>query len=62
VAILDQRMDFAGDRIDPGQQARSAAWASRLAGNVEAADEAAAIEKGAAEFKVSANRLMAVKR
>jgi hypothetical protein len=30
VAILDQRMDFAGDRIDPGQQARSAAWGSSI--------------------------------
>jgi hypothetical protein len=30
-------------------------------GNVEAPDEAAAIEKGAAEFKVPANRLMAVR-
>jgi hypothetical protein len=31
-------------------------------GTVEAADEAAAIEKGAAEFKVPANRLMAMRR
>jgi hypothetical protein len=31
-------------------------------GNVEAPDEAAAIEKGAAEFKVPATRLMAVRR
>jgi hypothetical protein len=31
-------------------------------GNVEAPDEAAAIEKGAAEFKVPANRLMAIRR
>jgi hypothetical protein len=31
-------------------------------GGVEAPDEAAAIEKGAAEFKVAANRLMALKR
>jgi hypothetical protein len=31
-------------------------------GNVEAPDEATAIEKGAAEFNVPANRLMAVRR
>jgi hypothetical protein len=31
-------------------------------GNVEAPDEASAIERGAAEFKVGANRLMAVRR
>jgi hypothetical protein len=31
-------------------------------GNVEAPDEASAIEKGAAEFKVGANRLMAIGR
>jgi hypothetical protein len=31
-------------------------------GIVEAPDEAAAIERGAAEFKVAANRLMAVRR
>jgi hypothetical protein len=31
-------------------------------GTVEAPDEAAAIEKGAAEFKVPANRLMAIRR
>jgi hypothetical protein len=31
-------------------------------GNVEAPDEAAAIAKVAAEFKVPANRLMAVRR
>ncbi len=31
-------------------------------GNVEATDEAAAIEKGAAEFKVTATRLLAVRR
>jgi hypothetical protein len=31
-------------------------------GNVEAPDEASAIGKGAAEFKVGANRLMAVRR
>jgi hypothetical protein len=31
-------------------------------GNVEAPNEAAAIEKGAAEFKVPVNRLMAVRR
>jgi hypothetical protein len=31
-------------------------------GNVEAPDEAAAIEKGAAEFKVPANRLAAIRR
>jgi hypothetical protein len=31
-------------------------------GNAEAPDEAAAIEKGAAEFKVPAKRLMAVRR
>jgi hypothetical protein len=31
-------------------------------GTVEALDEASAIEKGAAEFKVGANRLMAVRR
>ena len=31
-------------------------------GTVEAIDEAAAIEKGAAEFKVPANRLMAIRR
>jgi hypothetical protein len=31
-------------------------------GNVEAPDEASAIEKGAAEFKVGANRLMAVRQ
>jgi hypothetical protein len=31
-------------------------------GNIEAPDEAGAIEKGAAEFKVPANRLMVVKR
>jgi hypothetical protein len=38
-----------------------AAKAVRL-GTVEAPDEAAAIEKGAAEFKVPANRLMAIRR
>jgi hypothetical protein len=38
-----------------------AAKAVRL-GTVEALDEAAAIEKGAAAFKVPANRLMAVRR
>lgn len=38
-----------------------AAKAERL-GVVEAPDEAAAIEKGAGEFKVPANRLMAVRR
>jgi hypothetical protein len=31
-------------------------------GTVEAPDEAAAIEKGAAEFKVPATRLMALRR
>jgi hypothetical protein len=31
-------------------------------GNVEAPDETAAIEKGAAEFKVPATRLMAIRR
>jgi hypothetical protein len=31
-------------------------------GNVEAPDQASAIEKGAAEFKVGANRLMAARR
>jgi hypothetical protein len=31
-------------------------------GTVEAPDEAAAIEKGAAEFEVPANRLMEVRR
>jgi hypothetical protein len=31
-------------------------------GIVEAPDEAAAIERGAAEFKVAANRLLAVRR
>jgi hypothetical protein len=31
-------------------------------GTVEAPDQAAAIEKGAAEFKVSTNRLMAIRR
>jgi hypothetical protein len=31
-------------------------------GNVEAPHEAAAIEKGAAEFKVPAKRLMAIRR
>jgi hypothetical protein len=31
-------------------------------GTIEAADEAAAIEKGAAEFKVAAKRLMALRR
>jgi hypothetical protein len=38
-----------------------AAKAVRL-GQVEAPDEATAIEKGAAEFGVTANRLMAVRR
>jgi hypothetical protein len=38
-----------------------AAKAVRL-GTVEAPDEAAAIEKGTAEFKVPANRLMAIRR
>jgi hypothetical protein len=38
-----------------------AAKAVRL-GTIEAADEAAAIEKGAAAFKVPANRLMAIRR
>ena len=38
-----------------------AAKAVRL-GTVEAADEATAIEKAAAEFKVPATRLMAVRR
>jgi hypothetical protein len=31
-------------------------------GIIEAVDEAAAIEKGAAEFKVPANRLLAIRR
>jgi hypothetical protein len=31
-------------------------------GNVEAPDEATAIERGTAEFKVPANRLMAIRR
>jgi hypothetical protein len=31
-------------------------------GNVEAPDETAAIEKAVAEFKVPANRLMAIRR
>jgi hypothetical protein len=31
-------------------------------GVIEAPDEATAIEKGAAEFKVAANRLMALRR
>jgi hypothetical protein len=31
-------------------------------GEVEAVDEAAAMEKAAAEFKVAANRLMAIRR
>jgi hypothetical protein len=31
-------------------------------GEVEAPDETAAIEEGAAEFKVPANRLMAIRR
>jgi hypothetical protein len=31
-------------------------------GTVEAADETAAIEKSAAEFKVPANRLMAIRK
>jgi hypothetical protein len=35
--------------------------AARL-GTVEVPDEAAAIEKGAAEFKVSATRLMVIRR
>jgi hypothetical protein len=38
-----------------------AAKAERL-GTVEAPHEATAIEKGAAEFKVPANRLMAIRR
>jgi hypothetical protein len=38
-----------------------AAKAERL-GTVEAPDEATAIEKAAAEFKVPANRLMAIRR
>jgi hypothetical protein len=38
-----------------------AAKAERL-GTVEASDEATAIERGAAEFKVPANRPMAVRR
>jgi hypothetical protein len=38
-----------------------AAKAVRL-GTVEAADEASAIEKGAAEFGVAAKRLMALRR
>jgi hypothetical protein len=35
---------------------------SRWLGEVEAPDEAAAIEKGAAEFKVPPNRLMVIRR
>jgi membrane-bound lytic murein transglycosylase B len=38
-----------------------AAKAVRL-GTVEAADEATAIDKAAAEFKVPANRLMSIRR
>jgi hypothetical protein len=38
-----------------------AAKAERL-GTVEAPDEATAIERGAVEFKVVANRLMAIRR
>jgi hypothetical protein len=34
----------------------------RPANSVEALDEATAIEKAAAEFKVPANRLMAIRR
>ena len=40
---------------------RIAAKAVRL-GTIEAPDVATAIEKGAAEFKVPANRLMAIRR
>jgi hypothetical protein len=40
---------------------RLAAKAERL-GTVEAPDEATAIERGAVEFKVVANRLMAIRR
>jgi hypothetical protein len=40
------------------RRAAKAVWL----GNVEAPDEATAIDKGAAEFKVPANRLMAAGR
>jgi hypothetical protein len=45
-----------------GAGASSTRLNERRLGAVEAPDEAAAIEKGAAEFKAPANRLMAVRR
>jgi hypothetical protein len=48
-------------KVAPVMVYKIAAKAVRLA-TVEAPDEAAAIEKGAAEFKVPANRLMAIRR
>jgi hypothetical protein len=52
---------FGGERrlLTPAQgSAAKAVWL----GEVEAHDEAAAIEKGAAEFKVAATRLMTIRR
>jgi hypothetical protein len=49
------------DSQRPGPSTKIGARAVRL-GTVEVPDEAAAIEKGAAEYKVSATRLMAIRR
>jgi hypothetical protein len=52
---------FAGWPRNPWTIYKLAAKQERL-GTVEAPDEATAIEKAAAEFKVLASRLMAVRR
>jgi hypothetical protein len=53
-AWLRSRTATEADRLGHLKLASKAVWL----GNVEAPDEASAIEKGAAEFKVGANRLM----
>jgi hypothetical protein len=66
--ILASRGDTAGMARKP-EPPKPIAWgiykiAAKAVwlGNVEAPDEATAIDKGAAEFKVAANRLMAIRR
>jgi hypothetical protein len=62
-------VDTAGMADKPEPPPELTAWSvykiakrAEWLGIVEAPDGAAAIEKGAAEFKVGANRLMAVRR
>jgi hypothetical protein len=63
--VLTLRPILAAWPRSPNRRSRSGgAWSAKAvwSGNVEAPDEAAAIEKAAAEFRVSANRLMAIRR